>query len=145
MIVLYCYLLVVRLEIVYVSKRKPTRAIVLVAIAGIALWFAVVDARSLNELIQGIVASLLLLSFLFDNRGLAKERIVSNAMDIKGVPYSGVERVVLLRTQKQTKMNFFYRGMRGPLLIFDESLDEIVPFLTAHLKEGTPIDILSEE
>ena len=42
-------------------------------------------------------------------------------------------------------MNFFRRGMRGPLLKFERPMEELVLFLTEHLNEGTPIDILVDQ
>ena len=78
-------------------------------------------------------------------KGLANERIVTNAMDLRGVSYEEVSRVVLLASGKKTKLNFFRRGMRGPLLIFDAPVQEIVVFLAERLPEGTAIEVIVAE
>lgn len=145
LVVLYLYLLIVRRDIVFVSKRRSSLVTAVPFLAVGALLLSLSDAKTLDEQIRGVVAAFFILSFLFDSRGLAEDRIVSNAMDLKGIPYEEVGRVVLLFSGGRTKMNFFRLGMRGPLLIFDAPVEEVVLFLTEQLPKGTPIDILLEE
>lgn len=144
-IVLYFYLILVRKELAFVSKRRSAIAISVPLFAVGALFLATHEAASFQEHFRGVLAALLIFSFFLDSKGLANERIVCNAMDIRGVPYSDVNRVVLLATGKQTKLNFFRRGMRGPLLIFDAPVQDIVVFLAERLAEGTPIEVIVEE
>lgn len=144
-IVLYAYLILVKKELVFVSKRRSAITISVPLFAVGALFLATHEAASLWEHFQGILAALLIFSFFLDSKGLANERIVSNAMDIKGIPYGEVNRVVLLANGKQTKLNFFRRGMRGPLLVFDAPVQDVVVFLAERLTEGTPIEVIVEE
>lgn len=144
-IVLYGYLILVRRELVFVSKRRSTINVAVPLFAIGALFLATHEATSLNDQIRGWLGALLIFSFFLDSKGLAKERIVTNAMDLKGVPYDEVNRVVLLADGKKTKLNFFRKGMRGPLLVFDAPVQEIVVFLAERLQEGTPIEVIVGE
>lgn len=145
LMVLYLYLLLVRRDIVFISKRRSTFVTAVPFLAVGALLLSLSDAKTLEDQVRGVVAAFFILSFLFDSRGLAKDRIVSNAMDLRGIPYEEVGRVVLLFSGGKTKMNFFRLGMRGPLLIFEAPVEEVVLFLTEHLPKGTPIDVLLEQ
>lgn len=144
-IVLYGYLILVRRELVFVSKRRSTITVAVPLFAIGALFLATHEATSLGEQFRGWLGALLIFSFFLDSKGLAKERIVTNAMDLRGIPYEEVSRVVLLASGKKTKLNFFRRGMRGPLLIFDAPVQEVVVFLAERLQEGTPIEVIVAE
>lgn len=145
MLVLYVYLLIIQKELLFHSQRKWWSYLLILLLAAGSFYFTMKEQASSDETIRGAIAGLLILSFLIDGKGLADDRISINAMDKRGIPYEEVERIVLLKTDKKVKMNFFRRGMRGPLLIFRQPIEEIVPFLSTRLKEGTPIDILTQE
>lgn len=145
MVVLYIFLFIVQKELVFHSQRKWWSYLLIILLAVGSFYYTLVDQSDLDEAIRGGIAGLLILSFLIDGKGLTEDRISVNAMDKRGIPYEEVDRIVLLKTQKKVKMNFFRRGMRGPLLVFRQPLEEIVAFLSTRLKEGTPIDILIEE
>lgn len=142
LLVLYLYLFLVRKDLIFTSKRRTSlvTAIPFLAVGGLLL--TIHEAKLPEDYLRGIIAALFILSFLFDSKGLGQDRIVNNSMDLRGVPYNEVERVVLLATPQQTKMNFFRHGMRGPLLIFDVPVEEIALFLSEHLPKGTAIEIL---
>ncbi len=98
----------------------------------------------LDNQVRGIVSGFVFLSFVLDSRGLALDRIIVHPMSIKGVLYQEIDRVVLFQEKEgqPIKMNYFRKGMRGPLMKFKQPLAELVVFLSEHLNEGTPIDIL---
>ena len=75
---------------------------------------------------------------------MTEDRFVVHPLDNRGVKFLEVDRVVLFHDAKQkvVKINFFRFGLRGPLLKFNASVEEIIQFLTSHLKEGTPIDVV---
>lgn len=143
--VLFLFLILVQRELIFRSKTKKTGWIVIILVAGVILWFSLEQSGNIDEKIRGILSSLIVLSFLLDDRGLSEERIVVNGLDKRGVPYEEVERVVLFQQENIVKMNYFRRGRRGPLLKFKAPLQDIVLFLSEHLKEGTPIDILIDQ
>lgn len=142
LLVLYLYLFLVRKDLVFISKRRPSLVMAIPFLSVGGLLLTIHEATSPEDYFRGIIAGLFILSFLFDSKGLGQDRIVNNSMDLRGVAYSDVSRVVLLATKNQTKMNFFRRGMRGPLLIFDAPVEEIALFLSEHLPKGTSIEIL---
>lgn len=144
-LVLYGYLILVRRELVFVSKRRSTINVAIPLFAIGALFLATHEATNFDEQLRGWLGALLIFSFFLDSKGLADERIVTNAMDLRGVSYEEVSRVVLLASGKKTKLNFFRRGMRGPLLIFDAPVQEIVVFLAERLPEGTAIEVIVAE
>jgi hypothetical protein len=100
--------------------------------------------EQLDNQVRGIVSGFVFLSFVLDSRGLALDRIIVHPMSIKGVLYQDIDRVVLFQEKEgqPIKMNYFRKGMRGPLMKFKQPLAELVVFLSEHLNEGTPIDIL---
>ena len=97
-----------------------------------------------QEVMRGGLVVLVVLSYLFNNRGLAENRIVIHSMDNRGVKYSEIDRVVIFHDSENQvlKVNFFRLGLRLPLFIFTQSLEELLPFLSKRLKKGTTIDII---
>ncbi|MGM0139475.1 hypothetical protein IGI65_001930 [Enterococcus sp. DIV0755b] len=144
-VVLFAYLFLIEKEIVFKSRRKSTSFYLILLLGVGTIVMVLLNPTTLDENMRRILAGLIILSFLMDAKGFAENHISVNAMDKKGIPYSEVERIVLLKTKTQVKVNFFRRGMRGPLFVLNEPLEEIVEFLATHLKEGTPIDILLDE
>ncbi|MBO0448479.1 hypothetical protein JZO76_02925 [Enterococcus sp. MJM12] len=144
-LVLFAYLFLIEKEIIFKSRRKSTSFYLILALGVGTIVLVGLNPTTLDENVRGILAGLIILSFLIDAKGFAENHISINAMDKKGIPYAEVDRIVLLKTKNQVKVNFFRRGMRGPLFVLNEPLEEIVEFLATHLKEGTPIDILLDE
>jgi len=143
-IVLYLYLLVVRKEIHFIAvERKLSKIAITIFSVMIILSMLMMDDQLDNQ-VRGIVSGFVFLSFVLDSRGLALDRIIVHPMSIKGVLYQDIDRVVLFQEKEgqPIKMNYFRKGMRGPLMKFKQPLAELVVFLSEHLNEGTPIDIL---
>jgi hypothetical protein len=143
-IVLYLYLLVVRKEIHFIAvERKLSKIAITIFSVMIILSMLMMDDQLDNQ-VRGIVSGFVFLSFVLDSRGLALDRIIVHPMSIKGVLYQDIDRVVLFQEKEgqPIKMNYFRKGMRGPLMKFKQPLAELVVFLSVHLNEGTPIDIL---
>lgn len=143
-IVLYLYLLVVRKEIHFIAvERKLSKIAITIFSVMIILSMLMMDDQLDNQ-VRGIVSGFVFLSFVLDSRGLALDRIIVHPMSIKGVLYQDIDRVVLFQEKEgqPIKMNYFRKGMRGPLMKFKQPLSELVVFLSEHLNEGTPIDIL---
>ncbi|EOH61707.1 MULTISPECIES: hypothetical protein [Enterococcus] len=145
-IVMCLFLWLVRREIVYKTVRNRWVYLVVPFLALLVLWYTLVSQPTTDELVKGVLASLVLLSFLLDSRGLTTDGLVLNSFDHRGVPYSEINKVVLYQPKdsKEVKMNFFRNGWRGPLLKFSVSLEELIPFLAKHLNDDAELDIMIE-
>ena len=102
------FLWLVRREIVYKTVRNRWVYLVVPFLAVLVLWYTLVSQPTTDELVKGVLASLVLLSFLLDSRGLTTEGLVLNSFDRRGVPYSEINKVVLYQPKdsKEVKMNF---------------------------------------
>lgn len=143
-IVLYLYLLVVRKEIHFIAIERKLSKIAITIFSVMIIGSMLMMDDQLDNQVRGIVSGFVFLSFVLDSRGLALDRIIVHPMSIKGVLYQEIDRVVLFQEKEgqPIKMNYFRKGMRGPLMKFKQPLAELVVFLSEHLNEGTPIDIL---
>ncbi|EAG2958191.1 hypothetical protein B5H51_17415, partial [Listeria monocytogenes] len=143
-IVLYLYLLVVRKEIHFIAVERKLSKIAITIFSVVIIGSMLMMDDQLDNQVRGIVSGFVFLSFVLDSRGLALDRIIVHPMSIKGVLYQEIDRVVLFQEKEgqPIKMNYFRKGMRGPLMKFKQPLAELVVFLSEHLNEGTPIDIL---
>jgi len=143
-IVLYLYLLVVRKEIHFLAVERKLSKIAITIFSVMIIGSMLMMGDQLDDQVRGIVSGFVFLSFVLDSRGLALDRIIVHPMSIKGVLYQEIDRVVLFQEKEgqPIKMNYFRKGMRGPLMKFKQPLAELVVFLSEHLNEGTPIDIL---
>ncbi len=143
-IVLYLYLLVVRKEIHFIAVERKLSKIAITIFSVMIIGSMLMMGDQLDNQVRGIVSGFVFLSFVLDSRGLALDRIIVHPMSIKGVLYQDIDRVVLFQEKEgqPIKMNYFRKGMRGPLMKFKQPLAELVVFLSEHLNEGTPIDIL---
>ncbi|MGX7195259.1 hypothetical protein [Enterococcus olivae] len=143
-IILYIYLILLRQELVFVAMRKSPFSIVVPIIGAVVMASFYIFAETLEDKIRGVFGALLLLSYLFNVRGIAENRFVLQSLDNRGIKFFEVDRVVLFHDTKEkvVKLNFFRRGLRGPLMKFSEPIEEIVNFLSSNLKEGTPIDVI---
>lgn len=72
-IVMCLFLWLVRREIVYKTVRNRWVYLVVPFLAVLVLWYTLVSQPTTDELVKGILASLVLLSFLLDSRGLTTE------------------------------------------------------------------------
>lgn len=145
-LVLYLYLFISQKELVFVAKYQSRTSIVLpIVAAGFVCWIYFQEPpTSLDELVRGVAIVATFLSYLVKNKGITEESFMIHQLDNRGINFKNVDRVVLFhdKENKQVKLNFFQFGLRGPLLKFSHPLDEIVGFLSEHLKEGTPIDVI---
>ena len=138
-IVLYLYLFVVRKDIQFLAVERKLSKVAITIFSVMIILSMVMMEEALDNRVRGIVSGLVFLSFVLDSRGLALDRIIVHPMSIKGVLYQEIDRVVLFQEKEgqPIKMNYFRRGMK-----FKQPLAELVVFLSEHLNEGTPIDIL---
>jgi len=127
-----------------VALRKSSFSVIVPIAGAVIIGSFYMFSETLEDKIRGFFGALLLLSYVFNVRGIAKDRFVLQSLDNRGIKFFEVDRVVLFHDTKEkvVKMNFFRRGLRGPLMKFSEPLEEIVNFLTSNLKEGTPIDVI---
>lgn len=148
-IVLYAYLLVSRKELVFVANYQSRLAIVFPILAAVFVGglYLVEPPTTLDELIRGIAILATFLSYLIRAKGISEDSFVIHQLDNHGVKFQNIDRVVLFQSDKnaEVKLNFFQFGLRGPLLKFNHPLDDIVLFLSLHLKEGTPIEVVVDQ
>ena len=143
-IVLFLFLLLLRREIVMIAAERTGVRIAIVLFSLLVIVSMLLIDDTLDHRLRGMISGFIFLSFALDSKGLANDRIVIHPMNIKGIAYTDINRIVLYQEKEgdPIKMNYFRRGIRGPLLKFKQPMAEIVVFLSEHLKEGTPIDIL---
>lgn len=143
-IILYLYLILLHKELVFVTKRKSFNSVLFPIFMALLVVSFYLNASTFEEIVRGGISGLVVLSYVFNNRGLAQNRIILHSLDNKGVKYEEIDRVVILHDSqsKEIKINFFRMGLRLPLFRFNQSLEELLPFLTKRLKKGTTIDII---
>ncbi|WP_034863126.1 MULTISPECIES: hypothetical protein [unclassified Enterococcus] len=143
-VIMFLFLWIVRREIIYKAVRKKGIYLIVPLLAVFAVGFTLMNQPTLDELLKGILAAMIFLSFLLDSRGITENGLVLNSFDKKGVPFSEIEKVVLYQPEGSTevKMNFFRNGWRGPLLKFAVPLEELVAFLSTHMRDDAEIDIM---
>jgi hypothetical protein len=143
-IILYIYLLMVRRELIFVAMRRSAVSVIVPILIAIFLAILLFFVEGLEDRVRTIVAILMVLSYLFNVRGLTKDRFVMHSLDNRGIKLSEIERIVIFKDQRQSviKLNFFRKGMRGPLFKFQTSLEELIPFLTSNLYEDTKIEVI---
>lgn len=146
-VVLYLFLAVVRKDIQVIAIRHKGRTVGLILFSLLIILSMFFMEETFDNRMRGVLSGLLFLSFVFDSKGLAEDRLIIHPLNLRGVPYQEVNRVVLYQEGKNQliKLNFFRRGLRGPMLKFAGPMEEVVLFLTEHLAEGTPIDILVDQ
>ncbi|MGO3727474.1 MAG: hypothetical protein ACTJFI_01015, partial [Enterococcus viikkiensis] len=89
---------------------------------------------------------LIMLSFLLDKKGFTEDSLLLFSLDNRGIPFKEIERVVLYQEESGLiKLNYFRKDRRGPILMFDYPLTEMVVFLSTHLVEGTKLEILTKD
>ncbi|KAF1296582.1 hypothetical protein BAU15_14665 [Enterococcus sp. JM4C] len=145
-IIMFLYLNIVRKEIRITAIRRKNTTIFIICLAILTLWLTVTTYTTIDEQIRGVLSALIFLSFLLDRKGLSEERIILNVFDRRGVMYSEIDRVVLyqVKDSKEVRMNFFKKGLRGPLLNFSLPIEELVLFLSTKLGEEADLEIVIE-
>ncbi|GMA07481.1 hypothetical protein GCM10025886_06320 [Tetragenococcus halophilus subsp. flandriensis] len=144
--VLYLFLFLVKKELIFTAKHQSLFSIFLPILLGIFAGSLFITTGTLDEVVRGVAVSLAIISYAINGRGIASDRFVIHPLDNRGIKFDEVDRVVLFRDEKknEVKMNFFKFGLRGPLMKFSTPMDELVKFLSKHLKEGTPIDVVMD-
>ncbi len=139
------FLWLVRREIVYKTVRNRWVYLVVPFLAVLVLWYTLVSQPTTDELVKGVLASLVLLSFLLDSRGLTTEGLVLNSFDRRGVPYSEINKVVLYQPKdsKEVKINFLER-LAWPAIEIFCLIRRIDSFLAKHLNDDAELDIMIE-
>ncbi|MHC5229375.1 hypothetical protein ACYSNW_13940 [Enterococcus sp. LJL99] len=140
-LVLYSYLYLVQKSIRIKSQKASTNFWFLFLISTASLIYSFL----IGHQIKGVLAALILLSFLIDARGLSEDRIIASPFDRTGTLYSEIDRIVLLLKNEEIKMNYFKNGHREPMLKFSGSLEELLEFLASRLNKQVEIDILIDE
>ena len=145
-VIMFLYLNLVKKEIRIATLRRKNTSIIIVGISVLTLWMSITTYTTLDDRVRGVLAALIFLSFLLDRKGLTDERIILNVFDRRGVIYSEIDRVVLSQNKEsnEVKLNFFRRGLRGPLLKFSIPMEELVLFLSTKLKEDADLEIVIE-
>lgn len=144
-IVMYAYLLIVKKEIKISAQRRKSK---LLMFLGILVAVSLLSGNyDVNSFIQSGLSLLIILSFFLDSSGLAEDRIVIHSMDKKGIPYQEVDKIYLypVPDKQEVRVNFFRRGLRGPMLIFRVPIDELLDFFSKHLSEKAEVNIYSGE
>lgn len=146
-VVLYLFLLSVRRAIILPVYRSKSRFFVFVSLAILLGMLALTQPLTLDQRIRFGCLALLVLSFLLDKTGFTEEELILLSLDLKGIPLDEIERVVLFQDEDTglVKLNFFRNDRRGPLLKFDRSIEEIVIFLSTHLKKGTRLEVVTKK
>lgn len=144
--VLYLFLFLVRKELIFTAKHQSLFSIIFPILFGVFAGSLFITTGTLDEIIRGAAVGLAIISYAINGRGIADDRFVIHPLDNRGIKFDEVDRVVLFRDEKknEVKMNFFKFGLRGPLMKFSTPMDDLVQFLSKHLKEGTPIDVVME-
>ncbi|HRL51852.1 MAG TPA: hypothetical protein PLU84_05900, partial [Enterococcus aquimarinus] len=83
-LILYIYLTLLHKELVFVTKRKSMNSILFPIFAALLVFSMYLSASSFAELFRGAISALVVLSYIYNNRGLAKNRIVLHSLDNKG-------------------------------------------------------------
>lgn len=145
-VILFVFLILVRRSIVIPVLQKRKRYPFYLFLTILILWIGFSSVTDLNGRIQTAFAALVMLSFLLDKKGFTEDSLILFSLDNRGIPLNEIERVVLFQEESGLiKLNFFRKERRGPILTFDYSLTELVVFLSTHLKEGTRLEILTED
>lgn len=144
---LYAYLFLVRKEIILFSKRRSLASIIYPCALIMILIIYYTNNVTLNNIFQGIALSLIILSYLFNVRGLADKRIIIHSYQNKGVKLEEIDHVIIIqdRQKEELRINFFRCGLRLPMVKFDQSLEELLQFLDRSLEEDTAVDVISTE
>ncbi|MDT2827470.1 MAG: hypothetical protein RR439_05385 [Carnobacterium sp.] len=145
-IVLYVFLFMTRKSIVIPVLQKRRMYPTYLFLTFLILWIGFSSWQDLNERIRTILAALIMLSFLLDKKGFTEDSLLLFSLDNRGIPFKEIERVVLYQEESGLiKLNYFRKDRRGPILMFDYPLTEMVVFLSTHLVEGTKLEILTKD
>jgi hypothetical protein len=144
-VLLYVYLWLARKSIVIKSKRNP------MTFVGIFLWslflllFVVLSVQDIIQQVRGLLAILVLWSFLLDAKGFSEDRLILGSFDNRGVLYQDIDKIAVLLKEDELRLNYFKNDQRGKLLTFTVPLEELLAFLAPRLNEEAKIEILVDE
>lgn len=141
--VLYVYLLLVRKGITIKAIRK--RVTYIAPVAACLFFLLAFFIEDKNLMIRLILSGFILLSFLLDQHGFTEDALIINVFAQRGIPYTAIEKVVLLKSNGKIKMNYFVQERRGPMLTFKLSIEELLLFLEEHLNEEAKVEIMIED
>ncbi|GGI64895.1 hypothetical protein ACFQOY_12860 [Enterococcus alcedinis] len=146
-ILLYTYLFLVRKEIVFFSKRQSSASVIYPCFLVFVLIIYYTNNVTLDKIFQGLAMALIVLSYLFNVRGIANQRIILHSYQNKGIMLEEINHVIIIQDTKkeELRINFFRYGLRLPMVKFDQSLEELLQFLSKSLEEDTEIDIIITE
>ena len=147
-------------RLVFVSRCRPQKTFKLLQPAvkaekaAIAFFSLVVIIamffmeETFENRLRGVVSGLLFLKFLFfDSRGLAEDRFIIHPLNIRGILYpgSGSGGTVSGEQGPMDQNEFLSKRDARTTVEIRASNGKLVLFLTEHLNEGTPIDILVDQ
>lgn len=141
---LYLYQFLVRRSMVLKAKMPLARRVTFGLIALIVLLMATQTSITLDQQIQGILASLMFANFLFDSQGFGEDGFVTNGLGNRGGPYELVQQVVLKEDPdgKGTLLRFSMGRYRSPFMLFKEPLAVIQLLVQQKVPETTEITII---
>lgn len=145
--VLLGFLWLSRKNLVILALRKKHEVYYQICFSIILLSTTLIEEADFNTRIQGILGTIIILSFLINVRGLTKEGIQAFRFDNRGIPYTEINRIVLYAppNAKKIKLNFFRNELRGPLLEFSQELSELEDFFKGNLPDDTKLEIITDE
>lgn len=145
-LVLYAFLFLLKKELVYQAKHASWFSLAAPLVVGTLSAVVFITIGDLDSIVRGLAVGFSIGSYAISGKGMTEDRFVIHSMDNRGIRFDEVDRVVLTAVpeRKEVKLNFFKFGLRGPLMKFSAPLDELVSFLASHLKEGTPIDVVTQ-
>lgn len=143
-VVLYVYLKIVRNEIIIPSKKKKLTIYLSIGASVLLGSFYLMINRTLDDWISGISVILILLSFLYEKKGLAEDYFVIHPLSKSGISYELVDKIILqeIPGTKEVKLYFFYHGIKVPGLRFSNSIQELLEFFNEHLRQDTEVEVI---
>lgn len=142
--VLYLLLYLNRKEIIIAAKRQRTADFVTLFFAGILGMLYLFDLSNMDTWLRGAACILILLSFIYEKKGLTEERFILNAFDKNGVSYDSIDKMILQEdsVSHEVRLLFFRNGRRGGMLRFSVSVEDLLSFFNGRLKEGCEIEVV---
>lgn len=144
-VIMYIYLSLVRSSVLIKSLKRKFFYALVIGCSGFILTITLLTEQTVDQRIRGLLAVLLVLSFLLDTKGLSEDRIILGPFDKNGVLYRDVDKMALLLKDQEIRLNFFKNGRRGPMMRFSIPLEDLLAFLSERLNEDAEISILVEE
>lgn len=143
-LVLYLFLNIVRREIIIAAKKRQLTIYLSIGVSVVLFVLYLISSNSLDDWLNGLGAVLIVLSFIFEKRGLAADHFVTNPLSKSGIAYESVSKITLQEVPEfsEVRLYIFYHGIRGPVLRFSNSMEELLEFLNQHLKQDTEVEVI---